>query len=41
VPTAWGPLRRLRVPGEIAGVAPTRGPEPGPLGVHAPRWAGA
>ncbi|MGE5181865.1 MAG: CoA transferase, partial [Acidobacteriota bacterium] len=41
VPTAWGPLERLRLPGEIAGVAPARGPEPGPLGVHEPGWRAA
>ena len=38
VPTAWGPLRRIRHPGSIAGwpfVAPV---EPGPLGAHEPSW---
>jgi crotonobetainyl-CoA:carnitine CoA-transferase CaiB-like acyl-CoA transferase len=38
VATRWGPLRRLRLPGEIAGIAPARGPEPGPLGSDPPRW---
>lgn len=38
VPTAWGALRRVRLPGAIAGLAPARGPEPGPLGSDPPRW---
>ena len=38
VATAWGPLRRLRLPGEIAGVAPVHGPQPGPLGSDPARW---
>jgi hypothetical protein len=38
VPTRWGPLRRVRQPGGIAGLAPVRGTEPGPLGSHVPEW---
>ena len=36
--TAWGPLRRMRTPGEIAGVQPVGGPAPGPLGCDPARW---
>ena len=38
VPTAWGPLRRVRLPGEIEGVASAVGPPPGPLGSDPPAW---
>lgn len=38
VPTAWGPLRRLRLPGAIDGVAPVRGAPAGPLGADPARW---
>jgi hypothetical protein len=36
--TAWGPGRRVALPGEIAGVAPTLRMEAGPLGRHQPEW---
>ena len=38
VPTHWGPLRRIRQPGGIAGLAPGLGTEAGPLGWHVPAW---
>jgi hypothetical protein len=41
VPTAWGPLRRLRLPGAIDGIAPLRGVAPGPLGSDPARWRDA
>jgi crotonobetainyl-CoA:carnitine CoA-transferase CaiB-like acyl-CoA transferase len=40
VSTAWGPLRRVRLPGSIAGIRPVHGPEPGPLGSARPGWHG-
>jgi len=40
VPTAWGPLRRIRTPGAIEGLEPVVGPAPGPLGSDAPSFAG-
>jgi hypothetical protein len=39
VNTAWGPARRVPIPGSIAGVAPRLAIEGGPLGRHAPMWA--
>jgi crotonobetainyl-CoA:carnitine CoA-transferase CaiB-like acyl-CoA transferase len=36
--TAWGPARRVPVPGEIAGTAPELRLEAGPLGRHEPAW---
>jgi hypothetical protein len=36
--TAWGPARRVPVPGEISGTAPELGTEAGPLGRHEPAW---
>ena len=36
--TAWGPARRVPVPGEIAGTAPELRVEAGPLGRHEPAW---
>jgi CoA-transferase family III len=36
--TAWGPARRVPVPGEIAGAAPELRIEAGPLGRHQPAW---
>ena len=36
--TAWGPARRVPVPGEIAGTAPGLRVEAGPLGRHEPAW---
>jgi hypothetical protein len=38
VATAWGPARRVPVPGEIAGVTPAWGVDAGPLGRHEPQW---
>jgi hypothetical protein len=38
--TAWGPARRVPLPGEIAGVDPEWRIEAGPLGRHQPTWAG-
>jgi len=37
--TAWGPARRVPVPGQIAGIAPHWTVDAGPLGRHAPAWA--
>jgi crotonobetainyl-CoA:carnitine CoA-transferase CaiB-like acyl-CoA transferase len=34
VPTAWGPARRVRVPGTVDGVVPVWSIEAGPLGRH-------
>ena len=39
VPTHWGPLRRVRQPGAIAGLAVVRGREPGPLGSDRATWS--
>jgi hypothetical protein len=36
--TAWGPARRVPVPGDIAGTAPELRLEAGPLGRHEPAW---
>ncbi|MGH3210602.1 MAG: CoA transferase [Trebonia sp.] len=36
--TAWGPARRVPVPGEITGAAPELRLEAGPLGRHEPAW---
>lgn len=36
--TAWGPARRVPLPGEIAGVTPALRVEAGPLGRHQPVW---
>jgi hypothetical protein len=36
--TAWGPARRVPVPGEITGTAPELRLEAGPLGRHDPAW---
>jgi hypothetical protein len=36
--TAWGPARRVPVPGRIAGAEPRWQVEAGPLGRHAPAW---
>jgi CoA-transferase family III len=36
--TAWGPARRVPVPGEIAGASPELRLEAGPLGRHDPAW---
>ena len=36
--TAWGPARRVPVPGQIAGTAPELRFEAGPLGRHEPAW---
>jgi hypothetical protein len=36
--TAWGPARRVPVPGEITGAAPELRIEAGPLGRHEPAW---
>jgi hypothetical protein len=38
--TAWGPARRVPLPGEIAGIAPDWRIEAGPLGRHQPAWTG-
>jgi hypothetical protein len=38
--TAWGPARRVPLPGAIAGVDPEWRVEAGPLGRHQPTWAG-
>jgi hypothetical protein len=38
--TAWGPARRVPLPGRIEGIAPGWRVEAGPLGRHAPAWAG-
>lgn len=37
--TAWGPARRVPLPGEIAGVDAEWRVEAGPLGRHQPTWA--
>jgi hypothetical protein len=37
--TAWGPARRVPIPGRIEGVATHLRVEAGPLGRHAPAWA--
>jgi hypothetical protein len=39
--TAWGPARRVPVPGSIAGIDARWRLEAGPLGRHRPTWAGA
>ncbi len=39
VATPWGPIRRVRCPGQIDGVAPRWTIPPGPLGVDAPAWS--
>jgi hypothetical protein len=36
--TAWGPARRVPVPGQIAGTPPHWSVDAGPLGRHAPAW---
>ena len=36
--TAWGPARRVPLPGAIAGVTPESRPEAGPLGRDRPAW---
>jgi len=38
--TAWGPARRVALPGAIAGLDPRWRIEAGPLGRHQPAWAG-
>ena len=38
--TAWGPARRVPLPGAIAGIEPQWRFEAGPLGRHQPAWAG-
>jgi hypothetical protein len=37
--TAWGPARRVPLPGRIAGAAPHWQVEAGPLARHTPEWA--
>ena len=37
--TAWGPARRVPLPGQIHGVTPHWAIDAGPLGRHAPAWA--
>jgi hypothetical protein len=39
--TAWGPARRVPLPGAIAGIEPQWRVEAGPLGRHQPAWAGS
>jgi hypothetical protein len=39
VETPWGPLRRIRCPGRLDGLAPALERSPGPLGKDAPRFA--
>ena len=39
--TAWGPARRVALPGEIAGVRPAWRVEAGPLGRDQPDWQAA
>jgi CoA transferase family III len=39
--TAWGPARRVPLPGAIAGMDPRWRVEAGPLGRHRAAWAGA
>jgi crotonobetainyl-CoA:carnitine CoA-transferase CaiB-like acyl-CoA transferase len=36
--TAWGPARRVPVPGQISGTVPELLTEAGPLGRHEPVW---
>jgi crotonobetainyl-CoA:carnitine CoA-transferase CaiB-like acyl-CoA transferase len=36
--TAWGPARRVPLPGRIEGISPYWAQEAGPLGRHTPRW---
>jgi hypothetical protein len=36
--TAWGPARRVPLPGEITGITPELRVEAGPLGRHQPAW---
>jgi hypothetical protein len=38
--TAWGPARRVPLPGQIAGTVARWQVEAGPLGRHAPAWLG-
>ena len=38
VDTAWGPARRVPLPGSIRGAEPRLTVAAGPLGRHAPRW---
>ena len=38
VPSAWGPLARVRCPGRIGGMAPGWSRPPGALGIDAPAW---
>ncbi len=37
--TEWGPINRVRALAGIAGITPTFGIDPGPLGRHAPKWS--
>jgi CoA-transferase family III len=39
VQTAWGPARRVPLPGAIAGIEPQWRVEAGPLGRHQPAWS--
>lgn len=39
--TAWGPARRVAVPGEIQGITPELRREAGPLGRDEPAWLAA
>ena len=39
VPTFWGPARRVRVPGHIAGIEPAWSVAAGPLGRHEPGFS--
>ena len=39
VQTAWGPARRVPLPGAIAGIEPQWRVEAGPLGRHRPAWS--
>jgi hypothetical protein len=39
--TAWGPARRVPLPGAIAGIEPQWRVEAGPLGRHRPTWPGS
>ena len=41
VRTAWGPARRVPLPGAIAGIEPQWRVEAGPLGRHRPAWPGS
>ena len=38
--TAWGPARRVPLPGQIAGAPPHWQAQAGPLGSHPPAWLG-